>query len=59
MPNESSSLKRSSFPAPAIMKQSSEPKSLDLESVDMTRDGVQGDAVVSKGRASTVVTNGA
>jgi hypothetical protein len=46
----------SSFPTPAIAKPSSQPKSLNLDEVDLTRDGVQGDVVVSKGRSSTFVS---
>lgn len=45
--------KTASFPTPAIAKHNSQPKSLDLDDVDLGRDGVQGDVVVSKGPAST------
>jgi hypothetical protein len=44
------------FPTPRTGKQRSKDKSLNLENVDMRKDGVQGDVAVSKGRASTFVT---
>lgn len=49
-------LKTGSFPAPAIAKRSSHPESLNLDEIDLSRDGVQGDVVVSKGDASTFVS---
>ncbi|QKK33324.1 hypothetical protein FE844_027580 (plasmid) [Rhizobium indicum] len=45
-----------SRPDPAIVKRGSREQSLDLKNVDMSREGVQGDVVVSKGRAGTFVT---
>jgi hypothetical protein len=48
--------KTGSFPAPAIAKRSSQPESLNLDELDLSRDGIQGDAVVSKGDASTFVS---
>jgi hypothetical protein len=44
------------FPTPAISARKSTSKSLDLENIDMSKDGKQGDAVVSKGRSSTFVS---
>jgi hypothetical protein len=41
------------FPTPAVATRRPERKSLDLEKVDMNKEGVQGDVFVSKGRAST------
>ena len=41
---------------PAITKGAYGERSLDMSNVDMSRDGVQGEVVVSKGRASTVVS---
>jgi hypothetical protein len=48
--------KTASFPPPAIAKHNSQPESLDPDDVDLGRDGVQGDVVVSKGTASTFVS---
>lgn len=45
-----------SFPTPAIALAGKQAKSLDLEKVDMSRAGVQGDVYVSKGRSSTFVS---
>ncbi|MBW9117353.1 hypothetical protein JNB88_27415 [Rhizobium cauense] len=42
--------------APAIIRKKSAPKTLDLEQIDLNRNGVQEDVMVSKGRARTVVT---
>ena len=44
------------FPTPAIASGLKNPKSLDLEKVDMSRAGAQGDVYVSKGRSSTFVS---
>ena len=44
------------FPAPVISKRQDQTGSLNLEEVDMSKGGVQGDVAVSKGRASTFVT---
>jgi hypothetical protein len=44
------------LPNPAVTKHKTGEKPLDLKNVDTSRDGVQGDAVVSRGRASTFVT---
>ncbi|MFP3547497.1 hypothetical protein SB748_29285 [Rhizobium sp. SIMBA_035] len=41
------------FPTPAVATRRPERKSLDLEKIDMTKKGIQGDVFVSKGRAST------
>lgn len=41
---------------PAIAKGNPQPESLELGSVDLGRDGVQHDVVVSKGPASTFVS---
>ncbi len=41
------------FPTPAISTGKSTPKSLNLENIDMSKNGRQGDVVVSKGRSST------
>lgn len=48
--------KTAPFPTPAIAKRNSQQNSLNLEEVDLSRDGVQGDVVVSKGPASTFVS---
>jgi hypothetical protein len=53
MPEE---IKKSSFPTPMIATSKAEPQSLDLEKIDMSRQGVQGNAVVTKGPAATFVT---
>ena len=45
------------FPTPAISARKSTSKSLDLENIDMSKNGKQGDVVVSKGRASTFVSS--
>jgi hypothetical protein len=50
-PNE-----KKSFPTPAVATQRVEQKSLDLEHVDMSKGGAQGNVFVSKGTASTVVS---
>jgi hypothetical protein len=47
---------KSSFPKPAIAKRNSQPERLNLDEVDLNRDGIQGDVVVSKGQASTFVS---
>jgi len=44
------------FAAPMVKRESKDQQSLDLDNVDMALDGVQGDAVVSKGQSSTFVT---
>ena len=44
------------FPAPMISKSQHRSGALNLDEVDMSKDGVQGDVAVSKGRASTFVT---
>lgn len=48
--------KKSSFPAPRIASSKRQPEPLDLGNIDMSKDGVQGNAVVSKRRAATFVT---
>jgi hypothetical protein len=45
-----------SFPTPAIAKRNSQPESLNLDDVDLSRDGVQGDVTVTKRPASTFVS---
>lgn len=45
-----------SFPTPAISARKSKSKSLDMENIDMSKDGKQGDVAVSKGRSSTFVS---
>jgi hypothetical protein len=45
-----------SFPTPAIASAGKKAKSLNLEKVDMSRAGIQGDVYVSKGRSSTFVS---
>ncbi len=47
---------KNDFPAPMVSKRQDRSASLNLEEVDMSKDGVQGDIAVSKGRASTFVT---
>jgi hypothetical protein len=42
--------------APMVAKREPKEQSLDLENVDMSKDGIQGDVLVSKGRSSTFVT---
>jgi len=42
--------------APMINRGAKDRQSLDLEGIDMSKDGRQGDVLVSKGRSSTVVT---
>jgi hypothetical protein len=44
------------FPTPTIGNKRAKGTSLNLQNVDMRKDGVQGGVVVSKGRASTFVT---
>jgi hypothetical protein len=39
------------FPTPAVVTRKSKPKSLDLERVDTSRSGAQGEVFVSKGSA--------
>jgi hypothetical protein len=41
------------FPTPAVAAPRPEPRSLDLEKVDLNKEGVQGDLFISRGRAST------
>jgi hypothetical protein len=41
------------FPTPMVANHRTERKSLNLDEADLSKDGVQGDVVVSKGRAST------
>jgi hypothetical protein len=41
--------------APMVKRESKDQQSLDVEGVDMALDGVQGDAVVFKGRSNTSV----
>jgi hypothetical protein len=53
---EESKSKKSSFSAPAIASKAAPHPSSGHESLDMSRDGVQGDLVVTKGRAATFVT---
>ncbi len=48
--------KSGSFPAPVIAKRNTQPESLNLDDVDLSRDGVQGDVVISKGDTSTFVS---
>ncbi|WP_156387025.1 MULTISPECIES: hypothetical protein [unclassified Rhizobium] len=48
--------KNRSFPTPTIAKSVSKPESLNLNEVDLSRDGTQGDVVVSKGRSRTFVS---
>lgn len=48
--------KSRSFPTPAIAQSDSKPESLNLNEVDLSRDGTQGDVVVFKGRSSTFVS---
>lgn len=45
-----------SFPNPAVVQDKSSEESLDLKNIDVTRQGTQNDAVVSKGPASTFVS---
>ena len=40
---------------PMISKRDKKPTSLQLDQVDMSKDGVQGNVIVSKGSASTFV----
>lgn len=54
MPHENP--KTGSFPAPAIAKRNPQSASLNFDEVDLSRDGIQGDVVVSKGDASTFVS---
>ncbi|WP_080868100.1 hypothetical protein [Agrobacterium tumefaciens] len=44
------------FPAPTVSKRQNRSAPLNLDEVDMSKDGVQGDVAVSKGSASTVVS---
>ena len=47
---------KNNFPAPMVSKRQDRSASLNLEEVDISKDGVQGDLAVSKGRASTFVS---
>ncbi|QAS83207.1 hypothetical protein CO657_36210 (plasmid) [Rhizobium acidisoli] len=46
---------KKTFPIPSILSGKTEPQ-LDLEKVDLSREGAQGEAVISKGRATSSVT---
>lgn len=47
---------KNNLPAPMVSKRQDRSASLNLDEVDMSKDGVQGDVAVSKGRASTFVS---
>ncbi len=48
--------KSRSLPTPTVAKSDSKSESLNLNEVDLSRDGTQGNVVVSKGRSSTFVS---
>lgn len=47
---------KNNVPAPMVGKRQDRSASLNLDEVDMSKDGVQGDVAVSKGRASSFVS---